>query len=244
MLISAHKSDVGRVRSVNEDRAVVRNGLGGLTFAVVADGMGGHQAGDTASQITVEILQQELEKLCAEGNLEECAGHLREAIRQANAKVFEIASSKEHYRGMGTTVTAALADAEHLLIGHIGDSRAYLVNGEDARQLTEDHTLVYELLKSGQITPEEAQLHPRRHVVTRALGTDAEVEIDIEKLSWHSGDTLVICSDGLSNLVDLEDMIRTLRTDAPLQEKADLLVQLALDAGGDDNITVVLLNNE
>ncbi|WP_199617844.1 Stp1/IreP family PP2C-type Ser/Thr phosphatase [Paenibacillus alkalitolerans] len=244
MLKSAQKSDVGLGRSVNEDRAVVKADVGGWTLAIVADGMGGHQAGDTASQLTVELVQDELQRLdggTAAGDWAEC---LKTAIRKANAKVYEIASKKEHYHGMGTTLTVALADSEQLLIGHIGDSRAYLINRVTVTQLTEDHTLVNELVKSGQITAEEALIHPRRNVVTRALGTDSDVEIDISKVSWTAGDTLLLCSDGLSNTVGYAEMLETLNSDAPLDEKAERLVARALDAGGDDNITVVLLSNE
>jgi PPM family protein phosphatase len=244
MLKSAHKSDVGLTRNVNEDRAVVKEGIGGLSLAIVADGMGGHQAGDTASQITVEVVQEEVERLCRGPSPADCVDHLREAIRKANALVYETAGKKEYYRGMGTTITAAIADSRQLLIGHIGDSRAYLINHEKAMQLTEDHTLVNELVKSGQITAEEAQTHPRRNVVTRSLGTDAEVEIDITTVPWESGDLLLLCSDGLTNLVDFDEMLLTLRSDTELEEKAERLIERALAAGGSDNITVVLLSNE
>ncbi len=243
MLKSAQYTDVGLVRTVNEDRAVVCE-VAGCTLAIVADGMGGHQAGDTASQMTVEMLRLSLQSLTPDMPEEERSAALEEAIRQANATVFEMASKKEHYHGMGTTVTAALANGKELMIGHIGDSRAYIINPTECRQLTEDHTLVNELVKTGQISLEEAATHPRRNVLTRALGTDEEVEVDLICCEWQEGDVLLLCSDGLSNHVTERVMQETLLSGMTLQEKAEFLVGSALEAGGDDNITVVLMANE
>lgn len=244
MLKAAYKTDVGRVRSVNEDRVVVRDGVAGGLLAVVADGMGGHQAGDTASQITVELVEDSLRRFEGAVAKEEREARLVDAIRSANAKIFEIASGKEHYRGMGTTVTAAIADASTVLIGHIGDSRAYFISHDIIQQVTEDHTLVNELVKTGQLTPDEAAVHPRRNVITRALGTEADVEVDTARLAWSPGDMLLLCSDGLTNLVPIEELTRLIRSEGTLDEKAERLVTYALDAGGDDNITVVLVANE
>lgn len=244
MVKVAYKSDIGRVRSVNEDRVVVRDGMAGGTLAIVADGMGGHQAGDTASQITIEVIGETLAQTGAELTDEEWELRLTEAIREANDKVYQMASEKEHYRGMGTTLTVALANDERVIIGHIGDSRAYYINHQEFAQLTEDHTLVNELVKTGQLSPDEAAVHPRRNVITRALGTDETVEADLFRVSWKAGDKLLLCSDGLSNLVPSDEMIRTVLDDGPLDEKVDHLVHYALEAGGDDNITVVLLSNE
>lgn len=244
MLRTAYKSDVGRVRTVNEDRVVVKDGVAGGLLAIVADGMGGHQAGDTASQITIEMVEDSLRSAAGRLGEEEREALLVEAIRAANAKVFEIASGREHYRGMGTTVTVALADESSVLIGHIGDSRAYYINHEQFTQLTEDHTLVNELVKTGQLTPDEAAVHPRRNVVTRALGTEAEVDVDVTKRSWSPGDLLMLCSDGLTNKVPPEVLMRLLRSEDSLEEKSEKLVEYALEAGGDDNITVVLIANE
>jgi len=244
MLKAAFRSDVGRVRTVNEDRVLVVGGVAGGSLAIVADGMGGHQAGDTASQMTIELVQQALEGLSPELPEDERESLIVEAIRRANAKVFEIASMKEHYRGMGTTVTVALADSERVVIGHIGDSRAYFISQAQFEQITEDHTLVNELLKTGQLTPNEAAVHPRRNVLTRALGTDADVEVDVSSRRWKSGDVLLLCSDGLSNLVPEDELRRTVRGEGTLEEKVVRLVDYALNAGGDDNISVVLLSNE
>jgi PPM family protein phosphatase len=155
-----------------------------------------------------------------------------------------MASRNNQYHNMGTTVVAALLQPENGVIGHIGDSRAYKWRDGVLSQLTEDHTLVNELVKSGQISLEEAAVHPRRNVLTRALGTDELVEVEVRGISWKPGDLLLLCSDGLINMVSIQEMTETLsRDDLDLDAKADKLIQLALQAGGDDNITVVLLHH-
>lgn len=244
MVRAAYGTDVGRVRSVNEDRVVVSDAVAGDILAIVADGMGGHQAGDTASQLTVEFVREALERLSADAAEEEREAGLVQAIVQANAKVFEIASSKEQYRGMGTTLTAALAGERRVVIGHIGDSRAYYIHHNECTQVTEDHTLVNELLKTGQLTADEAAIHPRRNVLTRALGTDESVEVDLVRLQWAAGDWLLLCSDGMSNLVPEETLRTTVQGAGTMKEKIDRLIAYALEAGGDDNISAVLLYNE
>jgi serine/threonine protein phosphatase PrpC len=244
MLKSYWKTDVGLTRTVNEDRVTVSTITESCTVAIVADGMGGHQAGDIASQSTIEFVMDSLKTALMNTPADEREMVVREIIHQANAQIFEIASSKEHYRGMGTTLTLAIADEEQLLIAHVGDSRAYLCTHNHCKQLTEDHTLVNELLKSGQISEEEAVIHPRRHVLLRALGTEPWIQFDIETLSWTKGDMLLICSDGLSNLVSTAEISKALRSKNHLENKVDQLVSIALDAGGDDNISVALLLNE
>jgi serine/threonine protein phosphatase PrpC len=244
MLRSAYKTDVGRVRSVNEDRVVVQPVADDCLLAMVADGMGGHQAGETASQMTAELLTSSLQSSNQPEGITERATMVGEAIRQANARVFEVASMKEHYFGMGTTVTIALVDEKQVVIGHIGDSRAYLINHDEFSQLTEDHTLVNELLKTKQISQNEAAQHPMRNVVTRALGTESTVEVDIANVQWKKGDTLLICSDGLSNMIGPEDLKRTVCSNASIDVKVDQLMTMALQAGGEDNITVVLVSND
>ncbi len=241
---TAHKTDTGLIRLVNEDRLIVQENLNGFTLAIVADGMGGHQAGDIASQIAIETIQQEMQNVHTGMDGEERERQLVGAVRKANQKVFDLASNQEQYLGMGTTVVAALVTEEMILIAHIGDSRAYLIGNEEVTQLTEDHSLVNELVKSGQIKPEEANSHPRKNVLIRALGTEENVEIDIVQSPWNKGDTLMLCSDGLSNMMDQAALKSVLHTDNSLEWKADRLIEQALKAGGDDNVTVVLLANE
>ncbi len=241
---TANRSDIGRVRMVNEDRAVVQTGLNGFTLAIVADGMGGHKAGDVASQLAAQKIQEELQSIHADMTVAECEEVIRQAIVKANAQVFELASKQEKYRGMGTTVVVAVVSETMIMIGHIGDSRAYKINGRTIVQLTEDHSLVNELLKTGQITPEEANHHPLRNVMTRALGTDQQVEVDLRHFDWTFNEQLLICSDGLSGLVDQHKMVEILNTGREPEWKVDQLVNCALEAGGDDNITAVLIINE
>lgn len=241
---TAERTDIGRIRSVNEDRAVVLPKVGAMVIAVVADGMGGHQAGDIASQMTIEKIREELSNLSPEATLEEQKEAIRLAVEAANQEVFRHASERAHLHGMGTTVVVTIALPEHLVIGHIGDSRAYLAGKEKLVQLTEDHSLVNELVRNGQITQEEAEHHPRRNVLLRALGTDTRALVDIHDYLWEQDDILLICSDGLSSLVDSAELYAILRSSSPLDMKVNDLVDKALEAGGDDNITVVLIENK
>lgn len=240
---TANKSDVGLIRTVNEDRAVVQDDLNGFTLAIVADGMGGHQAGDIASQIAIDTVQRELQDIHVGMKPDECEQRIADAVKKANREVLEIASNQEQYQGMGTTIVVALVSEELIIIAHIGDSRAYKLDDEFMIQLTEDHSLVNELVKSGQISPEEANSHPRRNVLTRALGTDEQVDVDIQLDTWKRDDLLMLCSDGLSSLLYDEQITDILRSEEELESKVNRLVQSALKAGGDDNITVVLLAN-
>lgn len=244
-MLTVNRSDIGRIRMANEDRSWAGVTSGGLTMAIVADGMGGHQAGDVASQLAVDAFREAMEPLQAGASAEEAQRCLREAIARANEVVYDMASRNEQYHNMGTTVVAALFIEESLLvIGHIGDSRAYRISsGSAITQLTEDHTLVNELVRSGQISAEEAAHHPRRNVLTRALGTDDEVELDVQTFDWSGDDILLLCSDGLSGMISDEDILQAVSAQASLDEKADRLISMALAAGGDDNITVVLLQS-
>ncbi|MFC0330787.1 Stp1/IreP family PP2C-type Ser/Thr phosphatase [Paenibacillus sepulcri] len=240
----AFRSDIGRIRLVNEDRGYAEMTETGIAVAIVADGMGGHQAGDVASQLAVETFREAMQGTSAELSMDERKMLIRQAILQANEVVFDMASRNDQYHNMGTTVVAALLQPDNGVIGHIGDSRAYKWRDGVLTQLTVDHTLVNELVKSGQISVEEAARHPRRNVLTRALGTDADVEVDVKGLSWLPGDLLLLCSDGLTNMVTEQEIAETiLQEELDLEGKADKLVELALLAGGDDNITVVLLHH-
>lgn len=244
-LITAKRSDIGRIRLVNEDQAWVDLYNNRLAVAIVADGMGGHQAGDVASQLAVQTFREALsakELDIASGQAQQL---ISSAIHQANAVVYDVAAQNEQYHNMGTTVVAAVAGLQQAVIAHIGDSRAYKISKQSILQLTDDHTLVNELAKTGQISAEEAERHPHRNVLTRALGTDAQVEVDVQTLEWAPGETLLLCSDGLSNMVSEQQIVDTLQRGGwSLDDKAQQLVELALQAGGDDNITVVLLYNE
>jgi PPM family protein phosphatase len=236
------RSHVGKVRQVNEDQAWSGQLEGGLTVAIVADGMGGHRAGDVASGLAIGSLVESLQAWKSELGGPESEMELLQVIAKANETVYETALLNEKYHNMGTTVVLALVDGTHSLIAHIGDSRAYRLRGGELVQLTEDHTLVHELTKSGQLSAEEAAHHPRRNVLTRALGTDREAQADVRLYDWQAGDRLLLCSDGLSGLVEPKQLLATMKEPgAALERQAERLIELALEAGGDDNVTVVLV---
>lgn len=227
---TASLTDPGRRRRHNEDAFVCEPPL----FAI-ADGMGGAQAGELASRLAAAAVGQ----ADADGRTgrELVVG----LIEDANRSVYERAAGDESVSGMGTTMTVAVVEDDHVWIGHVGDSRAYLLRDGALEQLTEDHSLVAELVRSGRLTPDEAGTHPHRSVITRALGTDAEVAVDVLALPAQPGDVFVLCSDGLSSMV-ADDAIRdVLEQHADdLGEAARVLVDAANAAGGEDNITVVL----
>ena len=228
-------TDVGRVRQINEDRYLADERL----FAV-ADGVGGHQAGEVASQTSVETLL----KTFMEG--EHTTEGLISAVEAANQAVWQLAQGSREKRGMGTTLTAlALVQEdgeEQLALANVGDSRAYMLQQGELIQLTEDHSLVEELVRDGKLTPAEAQVHPQRSIITRALGMEPAIEVDSWEIIPYSGDRILLCSDGLTNELSDERIASTLRQLADPQEAAHDLVRQARAAGGSDNITVVVVD--
>ena len=227
---TASLTDPGRRRRHNEDAYVCEPPL----FAI-ADGMGGAQAGELASRLAAAVVG----RANADGRTgrELVVG----LIEDANRSVYERAVGDESASGMGTTMTVALAEDDHVWIGHVGDSRAYLLRDGALEQLTDDHSLVAELVRSGRLTPDEAGTHPHRSVITRALGTDAEVAVDVMAVQTKPGDVFVLCSDGLSSMVGDEAIREALEQHGDdLDEAARVLVDAANAAGGEDNITVVL----
>ncbi len=234
-------SHIGLVRKNNEDNCCVCDDI--KLFAV-ADGMGGHKAGEIASRLALDELTSYLRTNSTMLDKDPVEA-LRQAVCNANAAVLEFASTdEEKFRGMGTTITAAVHQENKIYVAHVGDSRAYLIRGEEIRLLTSDHSLVNELVKSGGITPEEAENHPQKNVLTRAIGTSRTVDVDINIEQVLSGDIIILCTDGLSNLVNPEELKQLAGTEIPLQERAKLLTERALDRGGGDNITVVLFQIE
>ena len=231
----AGATDAGRVRRRNEDAFVCAPPL----FAV-ADGMGGAQAGEIASRLAASALRDEL----AHPPQAELApeARLRSVIQEANRRIFARAASDPRASGMGTTVTAALLVDDRVSIGHVGDSRAYRLRDGALEQLTEDHSLVADLVRSGRLTPEEAELHPQRSVITRALGTDAAVTVDSLTVDAQPGDVFILCSDGLTTMVDEETITRTILGAETLEAAARALVEAANRGGGEDNVTVVLFS--
>jgi PPM family protein phosphatase len=231
---SAGKTDPGRVRRRNEDAFVVDPPL----FAV-ADGMGGAQAGEVASRLAAAAFREfrEADELGPEERVQAI-------IKEANRRIYERARTDSEVSGMGTTVTAALLTDGRVVIGHVGDSRAYRIRDGRLEQLTEDHSLVADLMRSGRLTPEEAEGHPQRSVITRALGTDPDVDVDTLVIEAQAGDLFLLCSDGLSTMVSDADVLRTVERADTLDAAARDLVRAANTGGGEDNVTVVLFRLE
>lgn len=222
----AHLSDTGRVRHHNEDRSVASSRI-----LAVADGMGGAKAGEVAAQVAVDSVSG-LSAVDSES--------VRRAIERANRAIRRMASEDPDKSGMGTTMTAAVVRDGHLDVVHVGDSRAYLWRDGRLGQVTEDHSVVGELVRRGSITAEEAESHPHRNVITRALGAEAEVQADTVTTGLHDGDVVLLCSDGLSSYVPEADIAAVLAGSSTLAEAARGLVDRANEAGGIDNVTVVL----
>lgn len=239
----ALRTHVGCIRDHNEDSTRLTECDLGFRLAIVADGMGGHQAGDIASKEAVRIIEEELKNSILDVSTEEKKEVLLKAIGQANQKVFTLAKDNVQYQGMGTTVIASIIDKKEVVLGHVGDSRAYMLHKESLYQLTVDHSYVEFLKKHGQITAEEAERHPQRNMILRAVGTNEEVEVDLINTPWHHGDTLLLCSDGLTTMIDEHEIGNILTKPTSLEEKADTLLTRALDAGGKDNISLILLKN-
>ena len=224
-------TDTGRRRRRNEDAFVCRPPL----FAV-ADGMGGAQAGEVASRLAAAVLKESPETGTGEQRV-------AELIKEANRRVFQRSNEDATASGMGTTMTVALVDptSDTIAIGHVGDSRAYRVRDGELEQLTEDHSLVAELLRSGKLDPDEARTHPQRSVITRALGTESEVDVDTFTVEARPGDVYLICSDGLSSMVNDADILAVVEESRDdLRTTARQLVAAANRGGGDDNITVIV----
>jgi serine/threonine protein phosphatase PrpC len=222
-------TDVGRQREANEDNLV----LAAPVFAV-ADGMGGARAGEVASRMAAEAFRDPRDS----GQPPE--RQLERVAQEANRRIYELALHDENRRGMGTTLTATLVAGDAVSIGHVGDSRAYRLRDGGLTQLTQDHSLVAELERSGQLTPEAAEHHPQRSIITRALGPEPEVEVDTHTHSARAGDVYLLCSDGLTGMISDDETATILRAAPSLESAAEALVRAANQSGGKDNITVVL----
>ncbi|MCH5286338.1 MAG: Stp1/IreP family PP2C-type Ser/Thr phosphatase [Christensenellaceae bacterium] len=228
-LIVETRTDVGRVRASNQDTLIEGERLWG-----VADGMGGHNGGETASKGARDALIEALR------DLEPSPEALRAGIEEANARLFQQQKEDASLAGMGTTLTALWLSDHFVYIGHVGDSRAYLVRDGRMRQMTSDHSLVAELFRMGQLTREQAANHPMRNVITRAVGTEAGIEADLIVEERRKGDLWLVCSDGLYGMVE-DDRIEAALTAHTPAKAADLLMDMALKAGGRDNVSLVVL---
>jgi serine/threonine protein phosphatase PrpC len=239
ILRAAARTDVGRKRAANEDRYALAPDLG---LYLVADGMGGHRAGQVASELAAEATVAALRTLeAAEASLTD---KLRYAVAAANRAVFTTARSRPELTGMGTTLVALLVERGRVALAHVGDSRAYLFRGGRLRQLTDDHSLVAELVRRREISARAARGHPHRHVLTRALGVRRNVEADLAELTPAGDDLFVLCSDGLTGHVDDAEIARAVAAHSDLDAVCQQLVGLANSRGGEDNITVALVRCE
>lgn len=226
-LLVESRTDVGRVRAGNEDALHVADDA---RVVAVADGMGGHQAGEVASATAIAALQESLAGGAAVGD----------AVSNANDAVVAKAADDSALRGMGTTLTVGVLDGTTLVIGHVGDSRAYLLRAGTLRQVTTDHSVVAELVATGEITEAEALTDPRRAMITRVVGIESPIEVDVLPLELEPGDRLLLCSDGLTTMVRDDAIAEILATEDDRSRAADELVQAANLAGGADNITVLV----
>ncbi len=232
-------TDTGRTRNANQDYVFCRECAVGSfpNLFIVADGMGGHNAGDTASRMCVEEVVSQIEKSTKVTPI----GIFEQAVASANEKVFEASFSDKSLNGMGTTIVAAVVLGDTAYIVNVGDSRLYVYK-DTLRQVTIDHSLVEEMVQSGKLHKEDMRTHPNKNIITRALGTNREVKADCFEIEVNEGDVLLLCSDGLSNMLEdekIEDIIRTNKND--MKMTGEQLVKEANDAGGKDNISVVLI---
>jgi protein phosphatase len=229
------RTDTGHQRSTNEDAHLARSPV-----FVIADGMGGAQAGEVASRLAVEHFA---EGLPGDGG-DNAGERLALAVRQANAEIHALSETDALRAGMGTTLTAAYVGPSEVFFAHVGDSRAYLLRDGELERITEDHSLVEELLRQGRLTEEEAEEHPQRSIITRALGPEPDVDVDTFAVKAADGDLYLICSDGLTSMISEAAVAEILREAPDLPTAAERLITAALDAGGRDNVTVVLFRVE
>lgn len=243
-------TDVGMVREHNEDSFLVDNEA---SLYIACDGVGGRNAGEVASQMGVDIIRDHFTKNfgkdsgfigTVDNSLNQATNRLGSAVRLANQVVHESAKSKPNLQGMGSTVVAAYFDGATLSLAHAGDSRAYLIRNGEISHLTDDHSLVNDQLKAGLITEEQARLSDIKNIITRALGPEPEVNVELAEHELESGDTVLLCSDGLSNMVPDEMLLSTLVEADRMDRACVQLIQIAKDNGGDDNITAVIIHAE
>jgi|SRR5574344_338321 PPM family protein phosphatase len=240
MLTVCSKTDIGRKRNINQDTVCAWPAPHGSlpNLFVVADGMGGHKAGDYASSYAVSAIGREVEM----DESSEPVMILKKAIECANEEIYEKAKEEE-YSGMGTTVVASTIIGSTLFVANVGDSRLYIINDE-IKQITKDHSLVEEMVRAGELNKEEARFHPDKNIITRAVGADRNVLIDFFEVDLSEGDVILMCSDGLSNMIGDDDINKIIKKHKNVEDMVDELVKVANHNGGRDNIGVVLVRFE
>lgn len=237
------RSNVGKQRKSNQDYADYFKSDYNQYLFVLCDGVGGHQAGDVASELTTKYLGKLFKQLNKELTREDASLWIGEAIEEVNTYLFEESLKSRELEGMGTTLVLSLITKDFVLIAHVGDSRAYVFNQGQLIQKTEDHSLVNELVRSGEITEEQGNLHPQRNVVTQSIGVTSDVRYELAELPLDEVDSLMLCSDGLTNMVSHEDLVDFFQKAEDVEQLADSLIIAANDAGGRDNITIIIMSN-
>jgi len=238
------RTDIGKVRPHNEDNGAVAEGMYGQMLALVADGMGGHQAGDIASAMAKDGMLNYWHEITEPFTPEDAEKWLLKTVSKVNEELFDYSQNHPGCEGMGTTLVAAVCSEEFVTFSNVGDSRVYLFAEDELTQISEDHSLVRELVRSGQLSEEEAEHHPRKNVLLRALGTEQTIEVDIETISWKNGSILLLCSDGLTNKLSNQDIQNQLTIDQGLESISQKLLKQANDYGGEDNITITLVRHK
>lgn len=236
-------TDPGKVRERNEDSVTICEDGAGEVLLIVADGMGGHKNGEIASSIALNLISERFKSISSVGNKEDAINWIQNTVSEANVAIFKYVSTHPESQGMGTTIVLSVLTPSFLLIGNIGDSSGYVYKNNKIHKITVDHTLVNLLVKSGELTPEEAKNHPKKNVLMKALGSSTNVEMDIFNVELNV-DGIFLCSDGLTNMLDDNQIARVLNEDAPLKERLEKLVFKANNRGGNDNITMACLIKE
>ncbi len=236
-------TDPGKVRDHNEDSVIISENLSGEIFMAVADGMGGHKAGEVASSIAISHIGTRFREMSSVGNKEDAISWLKEAVSEANNLIYKYTEEHPESSGMGTTIVISLLTKDFLLFGNIGDSSGFVIKKGKLHKVTTDHTLVNLLVKSGELTEEEAKDHPRKNVLMKALGAMSAVEMDVFDVETDV-DGILLCSDGLTNMLENEQIEKVLHESLTVEEKIRKLIYKANNRGGNDNISVALLMKE
>ena len=235
----AYQTDIGHQRKENQDRVAKFTAPDGTLLVVVADGIGGSRSGDVAAQITVDHLGRQFQAASPNSSLEAIRWFARE-VQLINDEILQKSTENPKYQGMGTTLVAAIIFDQAMVVANIGDSRGYVLHDNLLTQVTIDHSLVNELVKHGDITEEEARNYPQNNIITRAIGVSADARIEVNRFDLGAGDQILLCSDGLLKMITREQMMGVLESDLSLTEKCSQLIKMANEAGGPDNITVLI----
>lgn len=235
----AYQTDIGHQRKENQDRVAKFTAPDGTLLVVVADGIGVSRSGDVAAQITVDHLGRQFQAASPNSSLEAIRWFARE-VQLINDEILQKSTENPKYQGMGTTLVAAIIFDQAMVVANIGDSRGYVLHDNLLTQVTIDHSLVNELVKHGDITEEEARNYPQNNIITRAIGVSADARIEVNRFDLGAGDQILLCSDGLSKMITREQMMGVLESDLSLTEKCSQLIKMANEAGGPDNITVLI----